>query len=384
MKKIILSAFLAFGVSYLAQAQSVAINTDGTTADNSAILDVKSTTKGLLAPRMTDTERIAIANPATGLIVYQTNGTAGFYYNAGTPAVPSWIRLQDGVTSIANGGTGATTQAGARTNLGLGTLATANAVTTTEITDGTIVNADISGTAAIAGSKISGNIGGNAANVTGTVAVVNGGTGQTTANAALNALLPSQASNSGKVLQTDGTNATWQTPSGGSSLPTQTGNADKFLTTNGTTASWATINIAVYDNNNVKLGNLLNVNTNNVTIITSTGYVLNLHFNGNYIGNQIYWSGACGSSTPYFNAGGSVGNLRYHKFLVYSPAANKLYAMASPNANGISTSASFSYTNFENPTCAATSGTTGAWALVEVTPAAAGLPATIAAPLQIR
>ena len=35
------------------KAQSVAINTDGTTAHTSAILDVKSTNKGMLAPRMT-------------------------------------------------------------------------------------------------------------------------------------------------------------------------------------------------------------------------------------------------------------------------------------------------------------------------------------------
>ena len=46
-------------------------------------------------------------------------------------------------------------------------------------------------------------------NVTGTVAIANGGTGQTTANAALNALLPSQTSNANKYLQTDGTNTSW-------------------------------------------------------------------------------------------------------------------------------------------------------------------------------
>jgi hypothetical protein len=46
-------------------------------------------------------------------------------------------------------------------------------------------------------------------NVTGTVAIANGGTGQTTANTALNALLPSQGSNANKYLQTDGTNASW-------------------------------------------------------------------------------------------------------------------------------------------------------------------------------
>lgn len=49
----------------------------------------------------------------------------------------------------------------------------------------------------------------------GTLAIANGGTGQTTANAALNALLPSQATNSGKVLSTDGTNTSWITVSGG-------------------------------------------------------------------------------------------------------------------------------------------------------------------------
>jgi hypothetical protein len=52
-----------------------------------------------------------------------------------------------------------------------------------------------------------------AANLTGTVAIANGGTGQTTANTALNALLPSQTSNANKYLQTDGTNSSWDTVS---------------------------------------------------------------------------------------------------------------------------------------------------------------------------
>ena len=51
----------------------------------------------------------------------------------------------------------------------------------------------------------------NATNVTGVVGITNGGTGQTTANAALNALLPSQTGNNTKVLTTNGTNASWQT-----------------------------------------------------------------------------------------------------------------------------------------------------------------------------
>ena len=49
----------------------------------------------------------------------------------------------------------------------------------------------------------------SAANVTGTVAIANGGTGQTTANAAFNALAPSQTGNNGRYLKTDGTNTSW-------------------------------------------------------------------------------------------------------------------------------------------------------------------------------
>jgi len=59
--------------------------------------------------------------------------------------------------------------------------------------------------------------------VTGTLPIANGGSGQTTATAAFNALAPSQTSNSGKYLTTDGTNTSWGTVSGGSSQWTTTG-----------------------------------------------------------------------------------------------------------------------------------------------------------------
>ncbi len=60
--------FLALTIASI--AQNVGIGT--TTPDASAQLDVSSTTKGFLPPRMTTTERNAIANPATGLIIYNT------------------------------------------------------------------------------------------------------------------------------------------------------------------------------------------------------------------------------------------------------------------------------------------------------------------------
>src|SRR5262244_4446708 len=55
-----------------------------TTPDASSLLEIKSTSKGLLISRMTQTQRNAIASPATGLLIYQTDKTPGFYYYNGT------------------------------------------------------------------------------------------------------------------------------------------------------------------------------------------------------------------------------------------------------------------------------------------------------------
>ncbi len=57
--------------------------------DASAALDITSTTGGLLVPRMTETQRDAISPAATGLMIYQTDGTAGFYYYNGS----SWSEV---------------------------------------------------------------------------------------------------------------------------------------------------------------------------------------------------------------------------------------------------------------------------------------------------
>ena len=66
------------------------------TPDASSLLEIKSTSKGLLISRMTQTQRDAIASPATGLLIYQTNKTPGFYYYDGskwtavTPKSKGW------------------------------------------------------------------------------------------------------------------------------------------------------------------------------------------------------------------------------------------------------------------------------------------------------
>ena len=82
MKKplLILAATLISVVAV--NAQNVGINT--TTPHPSSELDVTSTNKGFLAPRMTQGQRNSIASPATGLLIYQTDVTPGFYTYNGT------------------------------------------------------------------------------------------------------------------------------------------------------------------------------------------------------------------------------------------------------------------------------------------------------------
>jgi len=98
MKRVILVIVVLGCLSGYGQ---VGINTDGTTPDGSALLDVKSTEKGILIPRMTTTQRTGISSPAEGLMVYDTELDA-FYYFDGT----EWQGVDRGATEpIGNFGT---------------------------------------------------------------------------------------------------------------------------------------------------------------------------------------------------------------------------------------------------------------------------------------
>ena len=87
MKKIILLVTIVLSIK--TQAQNVAVNNDASVPDNSAMLDIKSGTKGLLIPRMNSAAVNAIVNPAKGLLVLDTTKNQ-LMVNMGNAAVPNW------------------------------------------------------------------------------------------------------------------------------------------------------------------------------------------------------------------------------------------------------------------------------------------------------
>lgn len=81
MRNILFSLFIA-GVLSIPGFAQVSITTDNSNPDNSAMLDIKSTSKGLLIPRMTQSQISAIVSPANGLLVFCSDNSQLFTYIA--------------------------------------------------------------------------------------------------------------------------------------------------------------------------------------------------------------------------------------------------------------------------------------------------------------
>ena len=131
------------------------------------------------------------------LLPSQASASGKYLKSNGTDS--SWDALDistadiTGTLPVANGGTGVTS------STGTGSVVLSNSPTLVTPALGT----PASGVATnLTGLPLS-------TGVTGTLPIANGGTGQTTANAAFNALAPSQATASGKYLKSDGTNTSW-------------------------------------------------------------------------------------------------------------------------------------------------------------------------------
>ncbi len=96
-QKFAIFSLIVIFISISTKAQNnVGINT--TTPHPSAALEIASTDKGMLVPRMSAAQKTAITAPATGLLIYQTDSIAGFYYYNGS----SWLGLSNVLATISD------------------------------------------------------------------------------------------------------------------------------------------------------------------------------------------------------------------------------------------------------------------------------------------
>jgi hypothetical protein len=96
MKNIFIFATIS-SIAFHLRAQ-VGVNTDGSQPDPSAIFDAKSTTKGMLPPRMSTSQRNAIVNPAEGLLIYNIECKDVQYFNG-----VGWVPMGNTNTGIVTG-----------------------------------------------------------------------------------------------------------------------------------------------------------------------------------------------------------------------------------------------------------------------------------------
>jgi hypothetical protein len=137
MKKIITTSLIIVCGSIAFAQNNVGIGT--TTPNTSAALDISSTTKGLLIPRMTTTQRNAIITPANGLMVFDTN-TNGYWYfsnnnwnsfsGSGPLSLPYLgnANTNNAAFKIINQGYGAAVEGASGSNYGIGTAASSSGI----------------------------------------------------------------------------------------------------------------------------------------------------------------------------------------------------------------------------------------------------------------
>jgi hypothetical protein len=177
MKSIVLGVLVFCAINLNAQ---VGIGTAA--PDNSAILDVSATDKGMLFPRLTSAQRIAIPAPASGLHVFDTNTNSLWFYNGSFwvnyAAQAKYGDVKSGIQTLDHEGwlrldgrainTLSSTQQAVATSIGLvnnlpnaenaylvqngGAMASVSGANTTSLTQANLPNVNFNGTAASAGA----------------------------------------------------------------------------------------------------------------------------------------------------------------------------------------------------------------------------------------
>jgi hypothetical protein len=99
MKKLLMILLLGTAINTYLNAQ-VKIGDNPNSIQSSTILELESTNKGFLPPRISLaslTDATTIPSPAPSLLIFNTNAAlipgAGYYYNAGTSGAPEWVKM---------------------------------------------------------------------------------------------------------------------------------------------------------------------------------------------------------------------------------------------------------------------------------------------------
>lgn len=181
-----------------------------------------SAPKALVPPKMSTTTRGNFSSPFEGMFIFNTNGHYPEWYTGAAWRQPL---SQDGTETATNKtiAIGSNTVTGTASTIAafnsLGTMVGSTSVGTSNGGTGKDLSASTGIMQVLSGVVTAGSVS-LTSQISGTLPIANGGTSQTTANAALNALLPSQGSNATKFLQTDGTNTSWQASASGAAAYT--------------------------------------------------------------------------------------------------------------------------------------------------------------------
>jgi hypothetical protein len=226
---------------------------------------------GTIYQKVDNTDAVSSVNGAIGAVVITTTGTTNRISISGATGLTPTIDISSSYVGQAS----ITTLGTITTGVWNGTaIANANLANSSITVNGTSISLGASGTVTAAAGTLTGttlnssvvsssltSVGTIATGVWNgtTIAIANGGTGQTTATAAFDALAPSQTSNSGKYLTTNGTTVSWATVTSGVNALSAIGSSPNA---NAATISGTTLNL---EPASTSFGGIITTGTQSIT-----------------------------------------------------------------------------------------------------------------------